>query len=128
MNKMSSRLKGRRFSITLLASGWEASFWEFDFWRNWRFIYFAPFLPIFTAQAVHQRFSGRPFRWFFLGLGFAGGHGSSIPKSRQIFRARKRLTSVWRGTAERRFGPGFSHHEWLAPSRTSRSLARPDGG
>ena len=46
--------------------------------------------------------------------------GSSMPKSRQIFLARKGLTSVWRGTAERRLSTGFSHHEWFAPSRTSR--------
>ncbi len=46
--------------------------------------------------------------------------GSSMPKSRQIFRTRQRLISVWRGTDERRLSAGFSHHEWQAPSRTSR--------
>ena len=38
-------------------------------------------------------------------------HGSAIPKSRQIFRARNLLISVCLGTAERRFLAGFPHHE-----------------
>ena len=56
----------------------------------------------FIKDFLDDRFAG-----FFLGLGFVGGHGSAIPKSRQIFRARKWLTSVWRGTAERRFSADF---------------------
>jgi hypothetical protein len=37
--------------------------------------------------------------------------GSGMPRSRRIFLARKRLISVWRGTAERRFVAGLPHHE-----------------
>ncbi len=44
-------------------------------------------------------------------------HGSEIPKSRQIFRARNLLISVCLGTAERRLAAGLPHQEWSLPSR-----------
>jgi hypothetical protein len=38
-------------------------------------------------------------------------HGSTIPKSRQILRARNLLISVCLGTAERRLAAGLPHQE-----------------
>ena len=55
---------------------------------------------------------------------FAADHGSGTPRSRQILRARKRLISVWRGTAERLPFTALPHHEWSLPSRTSRNRGR----
>ena len=46
-------------------------------------------------------------------------YGSGTSRSRQILRARKSFTSVWRGMEERRFLAGLIHHECLAPSRSS---------
>jgi len=54
------------------------------------------------------------------GLGFEEIHqGLGTSRSLQIFRARRSLISVWRGTAERRFLAAWPHHEWLPPSRIS---------
>jgi hypothetical protein len=65
-------------------------------------------LPVVLTRR-RSRLSGRS-----LGL-----HGSGIARSRQIFRARTSLISVWRGTDDVRLVAGFRKTEWRPPSRSS---------